>query len=179
VSERFTAEGVVYKIYPKTFGKDETFTIKIDGNRTWFRAGKNRYAGVAEPGNRITLEADPLPDGESARVVPGSVKLAAAPAPVAQNGTPSASYGGDRNNSIVYQSSLKAANAFLATAVAAGAVKLPAAQAAKLGALEAALDRYTAQFFNDVSTLGAVLRESENLGLGEAEKDEGEAGEDE
>ena len=176
MSERFTVEGVVWKIYPKTFGKDETFTIKLDGNKTWFRAGQNRYAGVAEAGNRITLEAEMLPDGESARVVKGSVKLAAAPAPAAAGAAPtaSASYG-NSGLQMRYQGALERAIHFVEVALANKAIKLPAKQAAVLGAIEAAVDHYTAQFYEDTNILGAVVREAESEdGEPEAVEDEGE-----
>ena len=176
MSERKTFEGVVFKVYNKAFSGRETFTIKLDGIKIWLRCNTERYAGIAEPGNRITLEADMLPDGESAKVVPGSVKLAGAPAPVAASGTPvTAGYGDPgRQNSIVYQSSLKAALDTVAMLLQTGALDLKKVQSKKAGIIEAAIDRYTAQFFNDVNTLGAVTRESESADAEtEAEAEEG------
>lgn len=167
-------QGLVFKVYDKPFSGRMTHTIKLDGDPIWYRAGGNRFAGIAEPGNTVTFEATPNPDGTSAKIV-GPVTIVATQ-PVAASGTPAYSgSGGDRNASIVYQSSRKDAVAFLAAALAAGAIKLPAAQAAKLGALEAALDRYTAIFYEDVGTLGAVVREAEAGGEGTAAAEPAEA----
>lgn len=67
--ERIKQEGVVFKVYNKTFSGRETFTIKLDGVKMWFRCNTDRYAGIAEPGNRISLEAELLPDGEDRKSV--------------------------------------------------------------------------------------------------------------
>jgi hypothetical protein len=153
-----TVTGQVFKVYEKQFsGKPMTYSVKLEDNPIYYRLGTNRQAGVIEPGRIIQFSATPNADGKSA-TVQGAVTNAAAP-PAAASGTPA--FGGDRQNSIVYQSSLKSAIEFISTAVKAGAIKLPAKDADKLGVLEAALDRYTAQFFNDVNTLGAVTRELE------------------
>jgi hypothetical protein len=167
-------EGVVYKIYDRQFRGRPSYTIKIDNDPIWYRAGEKRFAGIAESGNRVAFNAEMNPDGTSAKVV-GEVTLAS-PAPVAANGTPASGGGGDRNNSIVYQSSLKAALNLVSIMAQTGALKLPAAQAKKVGAIEAAVDRYTAMFFDDVFTLGAVTREAE--GAGETEGDDEEEGSD-
>lgn len=154
-------EGVVFKVYDKEFSGRMTYSVKLDGQPMYHRLGGNRFAGIAEPGNRIAFEATDNPDGKSTKVT-GSVTLCAAPAPVAQTASVGGGYGGvDRQNNIVYQSSRKDSIAFLELVNATGALKLPAAPAAKLGALEAALDHYTALFFDDVGTLGAVVREAE------------------
>jgi hypothetical protein len=155
-------EGVVFKVYEKEFSGKMTYSIKLDGQPLYHRAKFNRYAGIAEPGNRIAFDADDNPDKKSTTITSPVVLVAATP--VAASGAPSAGGGGwgaERNNSIVYQSSRKDAIAFLQIVLGAGSLKLPAALNAKLGALEAALDRYTALFFDDVNTLGAVLREAE------------------
>lgn len=168
-------EGVVFKVYEKEFSGRMTYSIKLDGQPLYHRAGGNRYAGIAEPGNRVAFDADANPDGKSTKIS-GAVTLQSAPQ-AAASGTPS--MGGDaRQNSIVYQSSRKDALAFLDIVVKNGALKIPTPVNAKLGVLEAALDRYTALFFDDVNTLGAVLRsaEGETAEAGqkdaEAEKDE-------
>jgi hypothetical protein len=168
-------EGVVYKVYDRVFRGRNSYTIKIDNDPIWYRAGEQRFAGIAEAGNRVTFNAEMNPDNTSAKIV-GAVTLSS-PAPAAANGTPSTLGGGDRNNSIVYQSSLKAALNLVSIMAQTGALKLPAAQAKKAGAIEAAVDRYTAMFFDDVFTLGAVTREAE--GEGDAEGDDEEEGSDE
>lgn len=167
-------EGVVYKVYDRDFRGQKSYTIKIDNDPIWYRCGTKRFAGIAESGNRVAFNATMNPDGTSAKVE-GEVTLAAK-APAAASGTPNA--GGDRNNSIVYQSSRKDALELVTLLVSSGALKLPSAQAKKAGAVEAAVDRYTALFFDDVFTLGAVTREAEGDGASadedEAEGDEGE-----
>jgi len=167
-------EGTVYKVYTRDFRGKSSHTIKIDGNDTWFRAGAKRYAGIAESGNLVAFDAEPNPGRDDAKITSDVVLAKAAPA--AAPGTPYAAVG-DRNNSIIYQSSRKDALALVGLLAQTGALKLPAAQAAKAGAVEAALDRYTALFFDDVSTLGAVVREAEGTGDGAAESED-EADED-
>lgn len=169
-------EGVVWKVYDRKYRGRDSFTIKIDGDDIWYRAGDKRYAGIAESGNRVAFDAEMNADGTSA-TIKGPVTLAK-PASPAANGTPSA--GGDRNNSIVYQSSRKDAIELVQLLVASGSLALPKAQKAKVGAIEAAVDRYTALFFDDVGTLGAVVREAESGGESEEpESDEDEGDEDE
>lgn len=167
-------EGVVYKVYDRQFRGKNSYTIKIDNDPIWYRAGEQRFAGIAEAGNRVTFNAEMNPDGTSAKVV-GGVTLSS-PAPAAANGTPAYGGGGDRNNSIVYQSSLKAALNLVSILAQTGALKLPKQEAKRAGAIELAVDRYTAMFFDDVHTLGAVTREAE--GAGETEGDDEEEGSD-
>ena len=162
-------EGTVFRVYDREFSGKKVYTIKIEGNDTWYRAGTKRYAGIAESGNRVAFDAEPNPGRGDAKITSDVVLAKAAPA--AAPGTPYAA-GGDRNSSIVYQSSRKDALALVALLAQTGALKLPAAQAAKVGAVEAALDRYTALFFDDVSTLGAVVREAEGTGDGAAESED-------
>jgi hypothetical protein len=157
---------VVYKVYDRVFRGKNSYTIKIDNDPIWYRAGEQRFAGIAEAGNRVTFNAEMNP-----------VTLSS-PAPAAANGTPAVGGGGDRNNSIVYQSSLKAALNLVSIMAQTGALKLPTAQAKKAGAIEAAVDRYTAMFFDDVFTLGAVTREAEGAGEPAGDEDEGEGEEE-
>mgnify|MGYP001354182343 CR=1 FL=1 len=156
-------EGIVFKVYDKTFSGRLTYSIKLDGQPLYYRCGGNRYAGIAEPGNRIAFDAEPNPDGSSGKVTSTPVLMAQQAAPAVAS-APSMGGGynsSERNNSIAYQSARKDALTFLNLVNASGALKLPAAQAAKLSALELALDRYTALFFDDIGTLGAVVREAE------------------
>lgn len=159
-------EGVVFKVYDKEFSGKMTYSIKLDGQPLYHRAGMQRFAGIAEAGNRVSFDAEPNPDGKSTKIT-SPVTLVAAQA-VASSGTPSGGGDGPRQNSIIYQSSRKDALEFLNVLFNAGALKLPAAVAAKAGALEALLDRYTALFFDDVNTLGAVVREAEGGGTSPA-----------
>lgn len=161
--------GQVFRIYEKQFpNKPVTYSIKLEDNPIYYRTNTNRYAGIAEPGNRVEFMATMNSDGKSARV-DGDVKALAAVA-AAPGGTPS--MGVSRDNSIQYQSSRKDALEFVGLLVKAEAVKLPAKPADKLGALVALVDSFTASFFEDINTLGAVTRALEG---GEApESDAGE-----
>lgn len=161
--------GTVYKVYDREFRGRMTHTVKIDGDPTWYRAGNKRFAGIAEPGNVVTFTAEPNPGRDDAKII-SDITLAA-PAPAAASGTPYAD--GNRDNSIVYQSSRKDAIALVQVMLAAGALKIPKPEAKRAGAIELAVDRYTALFFEDVGTLGAVTREAEGAG------EEAETGADE
>jgi len=171
-------EGQVFKIYSKDFRGKTNYTIKLEDNPIYYRCWTNRYAGIAEPGNKIAFDAEPNPDGTSAKVTSAPVLVSAQPAVAATPVSGGGGYGADRQGSIVYQSSRKDALEFLKLAVETGALVVPAAKAKKLGFLEAALDRYTAFFFEDVNTLGAVTREAEGGGVIESEEGDGE-GDDE
>jgi hypothetical protein len=146
-----------------------TYSVKLDGNPIFYRLYENRYSGVVEEGKTIEFEATPNSDGKSANVVKGTIREFV-PAQAAAPGAPALGNPNDgRQNSIVYQSSRKDAVAFVDILLREKAVKLPKAQADAKGAIEALLDRVTAQFFNDTQTLGAVVREAQSEGEPEAE----------
>lgn len=170
-------EGVVFKVYPKTFpGKPETYSIKLDGDPIYYRSGTNRFAGIAESGNRVRFEATPNPDGKSAKIEGPVTIVKPEPQAVAATGTPS--WDG-RNNSIVYQSSRKDAIEYVKLLLANGALPVPKDKKSIAGFLDAAVDRYTAQFFEDVNTLGAVTRELEGGAAPTEAAEEGNGDEDE
>lgn len=169
-------EGVVWKVYTKNFRGRDNYTVKLDGIPTYFRLGTNRHAGVCEEGNKITFSYEENPDGQSARVT-SDPRIVQAQAPAAQTAGPTG--GSPRQAAIEYQSSRKDALEFLRLTLTSGAVTLPAAKGKKLVALEALLDRYTAQFFEDVATLGAVVREAANPGDEEVESASEEGEDDE
>ena len=114
---------------------------------------------MAEPGNLVEFEANPVNDS-SAQIV-GDVTLVkeekAATVAAATGGTKTSSYA-DRDASIQYQSSRKDAIEFVGLILKADAVKLPAKQADKLESLEALVDHYTSKFLTDIGTQGAVSR---------------------
>lgn len=154
MAEQVTGE--VYKVFSKTWPKgNTTHSIKLQDNPLYYRTGAKNWAGVAEPGNVVTFNAVKVTD-ESANVegdvivVPKTIAaISAASGPV---------FSGDRQNSIVYQSSRKDALQYVATILQAGALKLPEKPALRLKALDALVDQVTADFFEDVNTLGAVVR---------------------
>lgn len=153
--------GVVGAIYEKQFSGKLSVSFRIDGSPLYFRTGAHRYPGVVEKGNTVEFEAEENSDGKSA-TVRGSV--------AAGRNQPRPSSGGSRDSgavdwakkdaSIQYQSSRKDALELTALLVSSGALKLPADAAKKVAVLEACLDRYTAQFYQDIAELGAVQRTS-------------------
>jgi hypothetical protein len=145
--------GTVFKVYPSKFKKG-MYQIKLDEFPVYYNTNK---PGAAEPGVRVTFEAEPY--NEKQWDVKGPVEvLTASPAaaPVSAGGNLS---GGARDASIQYQSSRKDAIQFLELLVTAGALDISKAkQAAKVEILEAALDKYTASFYDDIGNLGAITR---------------------
>lgn len=151
--------GQVFRVYPKTFpGKPETYSVKLEDNPIYYRLGTKRFGGIVEPGNRIEFFATMNSDGKSARV-DGDVKALAA-IPAATAGTPSLAPSGTQA-AIQYQAARKDALVLVGMVLGAEAIKLPGKPGDKLGVVEGLVDHYTAKFFEDTSTLGAVTRELE------------------
>jgi len=170
--------GVVYKVFPKTWpskrpgGKpNTTYSVKLENDPFYYRTPRvseakgsdgMSFAGIAEPGNTVTFEIDPINDN-SAQIVGDVTKVETQTATVASVGqTPTGNnlggQSGTREASIHYQSSRKDALTFLDIAVRSNAIKLPAKESAKLEALEALADHYCAAYFADLATFGAVTR---------------------
>ncbi len=164
--------GQVFKVYEKQFpNKPMTYSVKLEDNPIYYRMGKKRDAGIVEPGKVISFEATMNSDGKSANIEGEVTEIVRSAQAAPASGTPS--FSGDRQNSIIYQSSRKDALDFVKLLYAQGAIEVPKKKADAVGAIEAVLDRYTAAFFADVNTLGAVVREAESEGAeaGESEKD--------
>lgn len=144
--------GQVFKVYPSKF-KRGSFQIKLENDPVYYNT---RKPGPAEPGLTVTFEAEPY--NEKQWDIQGDVAVVrapAGPAPVSAGG------GGARDASIGYQSARKDALVFLGVLLQHGALDLSKAKAAaKVGILEAALDKYTAQFYTDIGELGALARMS-------------------
>lgn len=154
MADRIT--GQVFKVYDKKWPKGGTsYSVKLEDNPIYYRMGNDRHAGLVEPGKTISFEAEPV-DEKSAKVT-GAITEAKAQTASAATGS-SGGTGTVRDNSIQYQSARKDALVYVQLVSALGAVKLPEKQAAKLKALDALLDQVTADFFNDIQTLGAVSR---------------------
>jgi len=149
--------GTVKRIFPKTWANGGTsFSFTMEETNFFFRLGAQRYAGVVEVGNKVSFSAEQK-DDKSAQVS-GKVTAAAASTQAPASATPGSGGMGNRDNSIVYQSSRKDALLFIQVAIAAGALKLPAKQSTKVAVLEGLVDRYTAAYFEDVNKLGAIGR---------------------
>lgn len=152
-------EGVVFRVYEKTFSNRTNYSVKLEDDPLYYRLNQKRFPGIVEAGNRITFEANPNPDGKSANVT-SDVTLATPTANVAQAPGVSGA-AGNSGLQMRYQGALERAILFVDMAVKHEAIKLPTAVAKRLGVLEAAVDRYTAQYFEDTNVLGAVTREAE------------------
>lgn len=181
-----TKKGKVTFVNVKEFddgGKSVSF--KVGGDDKWYRAGKKRYSGILEKGNTIEFEYSSISD--SAAKLTGAPTLVSGKSAGEGGSAPSggAKDWAKHDGAIQYQSSRKDALAFVTVLVTAGAVKLPAKEAAKLEALEALIDHYTAAYYADIETRGAVARlkgpakdeedaeESEDEGEADDEEDEG------
>lgn len=162
-----TTIGQVYKVFEKSFpgkgGKPGAtwFSIKLEGNDTYFRCKANKPA--VSPGQTVKISHGPI-DGTNADVL-SAPEVVTAPAPEASKAGSAAVGGGAgvglgqaREASIHYQSARKDALQMVDIITRTGAVKLPAKEAAKLEALEALVDSFTSRFFSDISTFGAVAR---------------------
>lgn len=151
--------GRVAKVYVNTFedgGKSVSF--KLDGDRRYYRTGRSRFEGILEEGNVIKFKYEDISD-KAAKVI-GTPKLgtAAAPASSPTKGPGAQVDWAAKDANIQYQAARKDAIALATLVLANGGVKLPAKDAAKLAVIEALVDRYTASFFSDVETKGAVGR---------------------
>ena len=155
-------QGQVFKVYEKTFSGKPSYSIKLEDNPIYFRTNAKRFAGIAEPGNMIEFEAEMNADGKSANVQGDITKMAKAAAAAASAASPA----GARDTSIQYQSARKDALQLVQILLTAGAVKLPAKQAAQVSVIESITDKYTALFFEDIATLGAVTRANGDDGEG-------------
>lgn len=154
--------GQVWKLFDKEFRGKMLWSFRLENDPIYYRMNENRNAGIVEPGNYIEFTAETNSDGKSAQVKGnvGRVEPAKAPAPASGAGWQGGSNPA-RETSIHYQSARKDALTLVELAITTGAITLPAKAAAKLAALEALVDAYTAQYLEDVATGGAVTRTTE------------------
>lgn len=154
--------GQVYKLFDKQMGRRTLWSFRLENDPVYYRMDENRGAGIVEPGNYIEFEAALNNDGKSAQVQGPPTRVEPAKAPAAASGV---NYSGgshsDRESSIHYQSARKDALVFVGLALTNGAVVLPAKASAKLAALDALVDSYTAMYLEDISTGGAITRATE------------------
>jgi hypothetical protein len=156
--------GQVWKVFDKPFRGKVLYSIRLENDPIYYRMNENRNAGVVEPGNYVEFEADTNPDGKSANVKGAIKRVEAAPAPAATPAAGAGWQGGgnpNREHHIHYQSARKDALTFVQIALTSGAIALPAKASAKLAAVEALVDSYTALYLEDVATGGAVTRTTE------------------
>lgn len=157
--------GQVFKVYEKTFSGKNNYSVKLENDPLYYRMNQKRFAGIAEPGNTVTFSAEMNEDGKSARVT-GELKKASGPAAAA---APVST--GNRESSIHYQSARKDALVMVDLLIRTEALSLGKAPAKKAAIIEAALDRYTALFFEDIGTMGAVTRCNGEDSEGASEED--------
>lgn len=169
--------GLVHEVFEKQFegkgGKpgNKWFSVKLDGDPLYYRC-KSKNPGNVK-GKYVEFEASNFKEKDAQ--VDSDIKVVErAKASPVTGGAPANA----REGSIQYQSARGAAIDYVGLVILNGGVKLPAKEAAKLEALDALLDSYTAKFFQDVETFGAVARA--NGTDGEASTDEPkDVGEDE
>ncbi len=132
------------------------YSVKIDD--TWYGTGKKEAPGV-DKGDFV--EGEYVLEKEKYKTITKAGLTKAAKAPAGAS-TGSGSTGGTnwqaKDDSIRYQSSRKDALAFLALPGVLDSVVAKAKPAEKVGLVEALVDKYTASFFEDVATFGAVAR---------------------
>lgn len=164
--------GLVSKIFFKEFpgnnGKppNKSFTIKLERDEVYYRCGQSDPGNIE--GQKVTLTHDPVTFTKKGEK---EAKVTARPEVISQKSEPStgqtsttsaqSSYSmasSARESSIHYQSARKDALQMVDIVTRTGAIKLPAKEANKLEAVEALVDSYTARFFEDISTFGAVAR---------------------
>jgi hypothetical protein len=149
--------GRVTRVHENTFDDGNvSVSFRIAGDNRYFRTGRNRFAGIVEEGNTIKFKMQPVSE-KAAKVIgtpkKGSGPTASAPAEAGGN----KGYGSN-DAAIRYQSSRKDALVMAGMILTAQALKLPAKESSRLEVLEALVDRYTAAFYADIETKGAVAR---------------------
>ena len=167
MSDKIRVTGRVKKVYDKKWpAGNTTYSITLEDHAPFYRMPRGpkkgsdgeRFAGIVEPGNLVTFEATQI-DEKSMQI---TGRITAAEEPKQSGGAAAPAAGGGsyaaRDSSIQYQSSRKDALQFVDLLVRTSAVKLPEKQAAKLEAIEALVDHYTAQFTRDINTMGALAR---------------------
>lgn len=152
--------GQLYKVFEKDWKGKTLRSLKLDGNPIYYRWGEKPLPAGVVAGANVSFTAEDNADGKSANIkgdVTVSKATAAQDSQKAAAGTGAVNWAA-KDDSIRYQSSRKDALAFLALPGVLENVVGKAKPADKLGIIEATLDRYTAAFFEDVATFGAVTR---------------------
>lgn len=150
-------KGKIAKTFPSRFGGG---SFALDGQHGLYFNTKRPLPAYAVEGATVEFEATPGRNGKSMFVNDDSIKEVAAPAPAASGGYGGGGFG-DRDTSIKYQSSRKDAIGTVANLIAAGALwdpSKPPPVSKRAGIIEDATDRFTAVYFEDIETLGALER---------------------
>ncbi|MGD9590825.1 MAG: hypothetical protein AB7Q37_18515 [Pyrinomonadaceae bacterium] len=155
-----TVKGKVWKVYQKEWKNKTLYTIKIDGNDTYYRCGEKNPGNLT--GKVVEFEAGE--DTGSGAQVKGKVTVVDSSTANKGSGGGSVGYDPQRDNRIQYQSSRKDALEMVKALLDKGGVKLPSKTADIAQVIEGLVDHYTAQFFEDVATFGAVARANGDTG---------------
>lgn len=171
--------GRVFKVYSKEFppnkGKKAItwYSIKLEDDKLYYRCKAHNPGDIT--GKTVEFQADGF-DAAQASVDVKTLKVVDnTPTESATSNGGAAVVGSSRDAAIQYQSARKDALVMADLVLRNGGVKLPAKESAKEGAIEALVDSYTAQYFLDITTLGAVARTNGTTdGDEQPEKDVGE-----
>lgn len=175
-----TQTGVVFRVHTKDYRGKNLYSFKLDGggDNEWFRLGENRREGTVEEGYEIKLGYTEDRNGnlqvEKVKVLAKGEPVQAKSKSRGKSSYSKSSGGGAKGNSvdwaakdaaIQYQSSRKDALEFVKMGVELKSIKLPAATkiAERIAALEGYVDLYTAKFFLDIASQGALSRADDEL----------------
>ena len=149
--------GKVYKVYCKAFNGKNSYSVKLDGNDVYYR-NNNKNPGDIE-GKTVEFEAGDVNDAGNAAYINGKITIVDTSGPSKPAGSSGGGSWGSKNEpAIHYQNAAGRAIPMVDLLIRNGAIKLPAKTAAIAEVIEAAVDHYTAQFFEDITTFGAVSR---------------------
>lgn len=147
-------QGKVSKIFPARYGG----SFGLEGQQGLYFNTKNALPGFVQSGATVAFEAQVGRNGKSVFVTDTSLKEVAAPAPPAAPSGGFGGFGSQREDGIKYQSSRKDALAMVDLLIRNGALPLGKVDSKKAGIIEAAVDRFTAIYFEDIETMGALSR---------------------
>lgn len=147
-------QGTVEKLFPSRFGGG---SFSLDGQRGLYFNTKQPLPGFVQVGTNVKFEGELGRNGKSVFVDATAIQQQAQAAQAASSGGGGTNWA-KKDASIQYQSSRKDAIAVVDLLLRNGALVLPAAAGKKAGVVEAAIDRFTAIYFEDIDILGALDR---------------------
>lgn len=147
-------QGTVEKLFPSRFGGG---SFSLDGQRGLYFNTKQPLPAFVQPGANVKFSGELGRNGKSVFVEAAGIEQGAAPVAAAGAASVGGSYG-ETQAKIQYQSARNAAIEVVTLLLTNGALVLPAAASKKAGVIEAAIDRFTAIYFEDTDILGALDR---------------------